>query len=121
MTEQNRTRVRARLIMTVLTAAVVMVGTLTMTGQAQGGREPQPVPRAECGKGSRPETDIRGRVPAIDYASGRVDRGYRCKRAPSPTAATRAASRCTDTSTPRDRPARSTTARWSSRATSSTT
>ena len=36
------------------------------------------MPRADCGQGSRPETDIQGRVPASDYASGRVDRGYRC-------------------------------------------
>lgn len=78
MTEHNRARVRARLVMTVLAAAVVMAGTLAMTGQAQGGQEPQPVPRADCGKGSRPETDIQGRVPASDYATGRVDQGYRC-------------------------------------------
>ncbi|MEO7627283.1 MAG: hypothetical protein ABIS91_13550, partial [Nocardioides sp.] len=71
-------RVRARLIVTVLAAGLVMAGTLAMTGQAQGGQEPQPVPRADCGKGSRPETDIQGRVPASDYTSGRVDRGYRC-------------------------------------------
>ena len=68
-----------RLVLAVLTATLMIAGLLALTGpSAQGGREPQPVPRADCGKGSRPETDIQGRVPASDYASGRVDRGYRC-------------------------------------------
>ena len=71
-------RLRARLTLTVIVAATVLGGTVALTGQAQGGREPQPVPRADCGPGSRPETDIQGRVPARDYASGRVDAGYRC-------------------------------------------
>lgn len=64
--------------MALLAAGLVMGGTLALTGQAQGGPEAKPVPRADCGPGSRPETDIQGRVPASDYASGRVDRGYRC-------------------------------------------
>lgn len=64
--------------MAVLAAGLVMGGTLAITGQAQGGPEAKPVPRADCGKGSRPETDIQGRVPTRDYANGRVDRGYRC-------------------------------------------
>lgn len=77
--EDNRpSRARGRLVVTLVAAAMVMGGTFALTGQAQGGREPQPVPRADCGEGSRPETDIQGRVPARDYASGRVDRGYRC-------------------------------------------
>src|SRR5688500_16003552 len=71
-------RMRARLGVTVIAAATVMGGTVALTGRAQGGPEPQPVPRAECGPGSRPETDIQGRVPARDYTSGRVDAGYRC-------------------------------------------
>jgi len=78
MTGTSRTRAGTRLAVAVLAAAMVMGGTVALTGQAQGGREPQPVPRADCGKGSRPETDIQGRVPARDYASGRVDEGYRC-------------------------------------------
>lgn len=68
--------------MTLLAATVVMGGTLVLTGQAQGGPNPQPVPRADCGKGARPETNIQGRVPSADYASGRVDRGYRCNTRP---------------------------------------
>ncbi|HXH78552.1 hypothetical protein [Nocardioides sp.] len=68
-----------RLLLTLLAGVLAAGGLLAVTGGgAQGGREPLPVPRADCGKGSRPETDIQGRVPASDYASGRVDRGYRC-------------------------------------------
>ena len=40
------------------------------------------VPRAECAPGSRPETDIQGRVPASGLRAGRVDRGYRCNAGP---------------------------------------
>jgi hypothetical protein len=47
---------------------------------AASGRPVQegPVPQGECGPGSRPETDLQGRVPAADYASGRVLEGYTC-------------------------------------------
>lgn len=37
-----------------------------------------PVPRAECGAGSHPETDIQGRVSAEDRASGRYLQPYNC-------------------------------------------
>lgn len=37
-----------------------------------------PVPVANCGEGSRPETDLQGRVPAEDVASGRAAQGYTC-------------------------------------------
>ncbi|WP_133176539.1 hypothetical protein [Nocardioides currus] len=77
-TRADRRRGMARLGLTVAVAVTVLAGTLALSGQAQGGREAQPVPRADCGDGARPETDIQGRVPAADYASGRVDRGYRC-------------------------------------------
>jgi hypothetical protein len=39
---------------------------------------PAATPEADCGPGSRPETDIQGRVPRADYLSGRAERGYRC-------------------------------------------
>ena len=40
---------------------------------------PLPVtPKAQCDKGSKPETSIQGRVPASDYASGRAAKGYTC-------------------------------------------
>ena len=35
-------------------------------------------PEAACGRGSLPETDIQGRVPAADHASGRAAEGYTC-------------------------------------------
>lgn len=37
-----------------------------------------PVPKAVCGTGSQPETDIQGRVPIEDRVSGRSQEGYRC-------------------------------------------
>jgi hypothetical protein len=37
-----------------------------------------PTPAADCGPGSRPETDIQGRVPLEDHQSGRVAEGYTC-------------------------------------------
>jgi len=37
-----------------------------------------PVPVAECGPGSLPETSTQGRVPQSDFTSGRYAQGYRC-------------------------------------------
>lgn len=37
-----------------------------------------PVPTADCGPGSLPETDRQGRVPKADYESGRAAQGYLC-------------------------------------------
>ncbi|MGI8511371.1 MAG: LVIVD repeat-containing protein [Solirubrobacteraceae bacterium] len=37
-----------------------------------------PVPPADCGPGSRPETGIQGRVSAADHASGRAAKGFTC-------------------------------------------
>lgn len=37
-----------------------------------------PVPRADCGPGSRPETGIQGRVSTEDHASGRAAEGFTC-------------------------------------------
>ncbi len=37
-----------------------------------------PVPRAQCGPGSQPETDIQGRVAIEDRTSGRSQQGYWC-------------------------------------------
>src|SRR4051794_36045307 len=38
----------------------------------------RPVPRAECGPGSRPETGLQGQVPLADRQSGRSQKGYWC-------------------------------------------
>jgi hypothetical protein len=35
-------------------------------------------PQDPCGKGSRPETDMQGRVPLADHESGRAASGYTC-------------------------------------------
>src|SRR5205807_7794117 len=40
--------------------------------------DPPPVPRAQCGPGSMPETGAQGRVPKADVASGRAAKGYTC-------------------------------------------
>jgi hypothetical protein len=37
-----------------------------------------PVPRANCGPGSLPESGLQGQVPLADRNSGRSTRGYRC-------------------------------------------
>jgi hypothetical protein len=39
---------------------------------------PPAAPRADCGKGSRPETGRQGRVPLADYENGRAAEGYLC-------------------------------------------
>jgi hypothetical protein len=35
-------------------------------------------PKATCGAGAKPETDIQGRVPTSDYDDGRTKDGYQC-------------------------------------------
>ena len=40
--------------------------------------EAAPVPRAQCGPGSKPETGAQGRVSAADEKSGRATQGYTC-------------------------------------------
>lgn len=35
-------------------------------------------PQGDCGPGSNPETDLQGRVPAVDHRSGRAAEGYSC-------------------------------------------
>lgn len=44
----------------------------------QVGRLGVPVPKADCGPGSHPETDLQGRVPKDDWATGRNQQGYDC-------------------------------------------
>jgi hypothetical protein len=38
----------------------------------------RPTPQGRCGPGSKPETDIQGRVPRADHDSGRAAKGYTC-------------------------------------------
>jgi hypothetical protein len=62
-----------------VSALVVLVGGVVVAGSSATD-EPSlaAVPEATCGPGSRPETDIQGRVPARDYDSGRAAKGYTC-------------------------------------------
>ena len=63
-----------------LACALISAPLLLIPQGSSGHTEPSlaPVPRARCGPGSKPETDIQGRAPRRDYDSGRVKQGYTC-------------------------------------------
>jgi len=67
-----------RLVVTAAAVAALGGGTLAATAFDDRVRSPRPVPEARCGPGSRPETDLQGRVPRADYESGRAAKGYTC-------------------------------------------
>lgn len=73
---------RGRLRVALASAAgLVLLGSgLGLTGgPVAGGAETlRALAPAECGPGLRPETDLVGRVPAADFASGRAADGYSC-------------------------------------------
>ncbi|MGH9184245.1 MAG: LVIVD repeat-containing protein, partial [Acidimicrobiales bacterium] len=75
-------RMRRNLRGWVLFVTVVAASSATLVSPAQSPQtsEPplEPVPRADCGPGSRPETGIQGRVSAQDHASGRAAQGFTC-------------------------------------------
>lgn len=86
MVVQNLTRARRasrRRLGVVLTVLVAAGLTWSVAGASQA--DPvdlrQPVPEAECGPGSLPETSTQGRVPEADYTSGRYLQGYTCNAA----------------------------------------
>lgn len=66
--------------------AVGVLGLVALPGSAAFGQSTPgagpvfegPVPRAECGPGSRPETGLQGQVPLADRQSGRSSQGYTC-------------------------------------------
>jgi hypothetical protein len=66
-----------RLLLALVASAAVLIGAIGVSG-AQDDSRPHAVPRATCGPGDKPETDIQGRVPQSDYDSGRVEAGYTC-------------------------------------------
>ena len=57
-------------------AVAILLTTLGLPGTT--GVFEGPVPRAQCGPGSRPETALQGSVPVADRASGRSAQGYTC-------------------------------------------
>lgn len=67
-----------RLGVTAVAVVAVVAGAITAAAYDDEAAVSRPVPEAQCGPGSRPETDIQGRVPKADYRSGRAARGYVC-------------------------------------------
>ncbi|THI92737.1 hypothetical protein E7Z54_21755 [Nocardioides sp.] len=66
-----------RLALALIASSMVVGGALAASGDP--GAEVGPaVPAAKCGPGSMPESDLQGRVPASDHASGRAAQGYTC-------------------------------------------
>jgi hypothetical protein len=53
-------------------------GTVGLARAAEPTVDPGPTPKAQCGPGSKPETDLQGRVPAADFKNGRAAQGYTC-------------------------------------------
>jgi hypothetical protein len=54
--------------------------TLALTAGVASAQTPTPsaTPKADCGPGSKPETDLQGRVTPEDHSSGRAAGGFRC-------------------------------------------
>ncbi len=77
MSRERASSRRLALVLVVLTVVATALGVGNLMS-ATGASFPAPTPEADCGPGSRPETDIQGRVPAADYESGRAERGYLC-------------------------------------------
>ena len=72
-----------RLLVAVAALATSTAAAITLGGEvgdpaAATALVDRPVPQAACDRGSRPETDIQGRVPTADYDSGRAAQGYTC-------------------------------------------
>ncbi|HSV39777.1 MAG TPA: hypothetical protein VLI04_13550 [Nocardioidaceae bacterium] len=69
-------------VVRLLLASALVTGSalLLPQGPSVGQTEPSlaATRQAKCGPGSRPETDIQGRVPQRDYDNGRVNQGYTC-------------------------------------------
>jgi hypothetical protein len=70
----RRARVLATAALLLLPVSAVLLG----TARAQEAPPAGPTPTAECGPGSLPETDLQGRIPPADVASGRAAQGYTC-------------------------------------------
>lgn len=75
---QNPATVRLVLAVALGLLATGMSAISLASSSAQDEAHTEQVPAARCGPGSRPETDIQGRVPLRDRLSGRSQRGYSC-------------------------------------------
>ena len=76
---RRRTRLSALAVSRLAAVVVLASGFIgAQSASARPAPSAAPVPRAHCGPGSRPETDIQGRTPAADYGSGRAAKGYTC-------------------------------------------
>ena len=76
--EVTQPRPWRRLLVTGVAVGAVVVGAIAAEAYDDEPLAARAVPAAKCGPGSRPETDIQGRVPKADYDSGRAARGYLC-------------------------------------------
>ena len=75
MRRDDRTLVALLVLVSVCS---MLLGVGAATAAPGAGPPLVPTPQLPCGDGSAPETDIQGRVPASDHASGRAAEGYRC-------------------------------------------
>ncbi len=73
----RRAAVRRLLLVGSLCAGLALTWSVTSAFSAES-PERLPVPLADCGPGSLPETAAQGRVPKADYTSGRYQQGYLC-------------------------------------------
>lgn len=71
-------RARLGLVTTALLLLPVSAGMLATANAAAPEGATGAAPVAVCGEGSRPETDLQGRIPPADVASGRAAQGYTC-------------------------------------------
>lgn len=67
-----------RLLLASLVGSLVITGAVLTAGSSEADLSLSGVPVATCGTGDLPETAEQGRVPTVDYTSGRASKGYRC-------------------------------------------
>ncbi|MBA3653860.1 MAG: hypothetical protein H0W70_06655, partial [Actinobacteria bacterium] len=65
----------------VLAAVLVALAGSSGARAADAPVDPGPTPRAQCGKGSKPETGMQGRVSGPDITGGRAAQGFSCNLA----------------------------------------
>lgn len=78
MLGNDRRHAGRRLIASAIAVLAVAASVVTASTYGADYEFPKPVPKADCGPGAKPETDIQGRVPAADFDSHRAYEGYQC-------------------------------------------